>query len=143
MAAATLAVVVLACCATTVPYSKDAEALQTGTVTILLSSTAPRLSVVLDGRVLVDKRLYETQRVDVVGVPAGQHTIRVFTENWQLSRTINYEATVEVKPGDTNSIPIEVPPRSQLYWVFSVGLIVLEVVPVIVVSLLALSAGIP
>ena len=133
-----VAVFLYGCATTSVMYNggtyNEAVILpNTGTASILLSSAAPQVSVVIDDRILLDARYLQTRRVDVRNIPLGTHTIKVFANSWQLSGPIDYSGTLDVSGSGASPIIIQVPPYSTLYWVYIIACAVVAFLPAVVV----------
>ena len=91
-------------CATTDVVFSSKGGTRTGTINVLLSRPAQNLSVLVDGKILVDARWVATRRVNVLNVPAGQHEVKIFANSWALSEQINQTDTVSIDKGDAQII---------------------------------------
>lgn len=120
-------------CTTTAYFTSGSAAEPTGSLSILLSSAAPQVSVLVDDRILVDARIFATRRVDVLRVPAGTHSVRVFANSWQLSAPIDFSETIDIGSNKNVPVVIQVPPYSTLYWVYVIAIGVASMIPVVVV----------
>ena len=129
---ASVSVLVAGCATTTVQYKKEPKP-QDGSINILLSRAAPKLSVVMDDDILVDARVWGTRRVNVENIPPGKHQVKVFASSWHLSEPVNYSESVEVPEGGEVPVIMQVPPYSTMYWVYVIAVGVVSAIPVIIV----------
>jgi hypothetical protein len=122
-AAAVGAVVLIACgCTTTAVahYRSGSVASENGRIIILLSRTAPRVGVSIDGMTIVDTRTVRTKKVGVVGVPPGEHLIHVDAKSWKLRGRLEFRECVDLPPGRDLFVVVPVPSRSIMHrlWLF-------------------------
>lgn len=92
------------------------------------------MTVVIDDRILVDARPFWTRRVDIIGVPPGQHRLRVLANSWQLKKEIDFDTEIRLEENDSRIAMVSVPPYSAGYWAYIVALAVGSALPVVIVS---------
>lgn len=123
-----------ACTTVDVEFREDFFSLEsTGDVSILLSRAVPRLTVLVDNRVVLDGRLADTRRVDILNVPEGSHEIRMFADSWKLKENFHYETDVRIRRNETTFVTAIVPQFSTMYWIYIIGMAVASSLPTVVV----------
>lgn len=135
LAIAFLAVLFLAGCATTqVEYESDFWGSgDKGEINILLSRSVPQLTVLIDDRIVLDARGWNTRRVDIRNVPSGPHQVKMFANSWQLKENLYYEENLRLGRGETRPLLVAVPQYSTMYWVYVIGLAIISALPTVVV----------
>ncbi len=130
-----LAVLALGGCATTeVEYESNFWGLDDrGEINILLSRSVPKLTVLIDDRIVLDGRGWNTRRVDVRNVPDGPHHVKMFADSWQLQENFYYEETVELGRGEILPIMANVPQYSTAYWIYVIGIAIVSALPSVIV----------
>lgn len=106
---------------------------QSGGIAILLSRATPQVSVIIDGKLLLDNRSWATRRVNVANVPSGPHNVRVFASSWQLSDPLNFQETVAVQSAGDTPVVVPVPNYSALYWIYYIAIVVVSALPTVYV----------
>ena len=134
-ALALLALLVLGGCATTeVAYEDNFFGLESkGEIDILLSRAVPQLTVLVDDRLVLDARGWNTRRVDVRNVPAGTHQVKMFANSWQLEENLYFEETVVLGRGEKLPLLISVPNYSTMYWIYVIGIAIVSALPSVIV----------
>lgn len=130
-----VSILFLSSCATTqVSYEQSIFGFDRGgEVNIVLSRAVPQLTIVVNDKIVLDARTFGTRRVDIKGLPRGEHSIKMFANSWQLKENFRYEGTVEVRAGRSQPVMVEVPQYSTMYWVYVIGLAVVSALPSVVV----------
>lgn len=131
---AILSLLVLGGCATTqVEFENSIWSMGDGEINILLSRAVPQLTVLVDDRIVLDARGFNTRRVDIRNVPSGSHRVKLFANSWQLENDLYYEEEVRVGRGERLPIMVSVPRYSTLYWVYIIGVAIVSALPSVVV----------
>lgn len=130
-----LALLVLGGCATTeVAYENNFFGLESkGEINILLSRAVPQLTVLVDDRIVLDARGWNTRRVDVKNVPGGTHRVKMFANSWQLEENFYFEETVTLGRGEKLPIMVGVPRYSAMYWIYVIGIAIVSALPSVIV----------
>jgi len=106
-------------------YQANSE--RTGKVVIIPSSSTPSTTVTLNDNIMV-KRKY-VKSVTINNVPEGEAKINYVSDNSSYKEMLNQEMSVNVISGKETTKLVQVPPRSNGYWVYSgVGLAALLVI---------------
>ena len=133
----TLAIVsllILGGCATTqVDYQEDFWGANDGEINILLSRSVPQLTVLVDDRIVLDARGFNTRRVDIRNLPSGPHRVKLFANSWQLENDLYHEEEIMLGRGERMPIMVNVPRYSTLYWVYIIGVALVSTLPSVVV----------
>jgi len=134
-ALALLSLLVLGGCATTeVAYEDNFFGLESkGEIDILLSRAVPQLTVLVDDRLVLDARGWNTRRVDVRNVPAGTHRVKMFANSWQLEENLYFEETVVLDRGEKLPLVVSVPSYSTMYWIYVIGIAIISALPSVIV----------
>ena len=134
-ALALLAILVLGGCATTeVAYEDNFFGLGSkGEINILLSRAVPQLTVLIDDRLVLDARGWNTRRVDVRNVPEGTHRVKMFANSWQLEENLYFEETVVLDRGEKLPLMVSVPNYSAMYWIYVIGIAIVSALPSVIV----------
>lgn len=132
---AVLALLVLGGCATTeVAYEDNFFGLESkGEINILLSRSVPQLTVLVDDRIVLDARGWNTRRVDVKNVPGGMHRIKMFANSWQLEENFYYEENIALDRGEHLPLTVAVPRYSTMYWIYVIGIAIVSALPSVIV----------
>ena len=120
-------------CVTNQQYPNGPRRRTDGNINILLSRVSPQVSVVVDNKIVLDSRWLGTRRVNVLGVPPGEHLVHVFANSWQLAGPLNEEHTINVPEQGSVPVVIQVPQYSVLYWVYVIALGVVSALPTVLV----------
>lgn len=104
-----------------------------GEINILLSRSVPQLTVIIDDRIVLDARGWNTRRVDILNVPSGPHRVKLFANSWQLEENFHYEDKVVLGRGERLPLMIGVPQYSAMYWIYVIGLAIISALPTVVV----------
>jgi hypothetical protein len=126
----------LGCATTSVKYDEDAFFSlnnNKGEINILLARAVPKMTLVMDDKILVDSRFWGTKRVDIKNVPNGEHKIKAFADSWQLKENFQFEQTIEVKKNAKVPIMVQVPQYSTMYWIYVIGIAIVSALPSIIV----------
>ena len=131
---AVLSLLVLGGCATTqVDYQEDFWGTNEGEINILLSRSVPQLTVLVDDRIVLDARGFNTRRVDIRNVPSGSHRVKLFANSWQLESDLYHEEEIKLGRGEKLPVMVNVPHYSTLYWVYIIGVAIVSALPSVVV----------
>jgi hypothetical protein len=126
--------VLVGCTTTQVAYEQNFLGISAGgEVNLLLARAVPQLTVIIDDKVVLDARFFGTRRVDIEGVPNGEHSLKLFANSWQLEKSFMYECNFVMKRNGILPIAIEVPQYSIMYWIYVIGIAVVSALPTIVV----------
>ena len=121
------------CATTNQQYQSGFGSGSDGDINILLSRVSPQVSVVIDEKIVLDSRWLGTRRVNVIGVPPGEHTVHVFANSWQLASPLDEKRTISVSERASVPVVVQVPQYSTLYWVYVIALGVVSALPAVVV----------
>jgi hypothetical protein len=129
------AVLALTSCATTqVEYERNFWGSDNeGEINILLARSVPQLTVIVDDRIVLDARGWNTRRVDIKNLPSGSHTVKMFANSWQLEEDFQYEEKVTLGRGEKIPLMVNVPRYSTMYWIYVIGVAVISALPSVVV----------
>lgn len=104
-----------------------------GDISLIMSRSVPRLTVLVDNRIVLDGRHADTRRVDILGVPEGSHRIVMFADSWKLKENFHFETDVRVRRGETEVVTALVPQYSPMYWIYIIGMAIASSLPPVVV----------
>lgn len=104
-----------------------------GEINILLARSVPQLTVLVDDRIVLDARGWNTRRVDIRNIPTGTHRVKMFANSWQLKEDFHYEDTVVLGRGDRVPLMVSVPQYSTAYWIYVIGIAVISALPSVIV----------
>ena len=122
-------------CATVDTYYPNREGKPVaGAINVLLTRAAPGVSVIIDNKIALDSRYFGTRRVNIIGVPAGEHEIEVFASSWQLKEPLNVVETIEVTTGADSPIIVQVSPYSTMYWVYVIAVGIVSALPALILN---------
>ncbi len=97
-----------------VNFSDDANA--TGKVNFQPSTSLGQASLVVNGKLLVDKQ--DVKKITVQNLPDGLYNYHLTCDNWRYAQKADAESNFHVQGEGEKTILIETPPYSNGYWMY-------------------------
>lgn len=99
----------------------------TGTLVVKLSEPLEKVNVTIDGNLVCEDKY--TERIEVKGVAAGEHEVRITGSGSFRKEPLAEEETVNIKAGKQTGLTVAVPAHSGGYYVYLVAMIVVPLIP--------------
>ena len=98
-----------------VNFSDDANA--KGKVNFQPSRSLGQASLVVNGKLLVDKQ--DIKKITVQNLPDGLYNYHLTCDNWRYAQKADTESNFQVQGESEKTILIETPPFSNGFWVYT------------------------
>ncbi|TYP95340.1 hypothetical protein LX73_0640 [Fodinibius salinus] len=94
----------------------ESEGEEYGNLAVKLSEPVNGVNVTIDGELIARDK--NTEYIKVDNVPVGERSVNVDATSSDLKSNINLEETVNIQTNETETLLVQVPPKSTGYWIY-------------------------